>query len=85
MESIAAALIGIVMMLAGAIPSNSRNRTVIELKTDELTRCIEKHSCRTARAYKLEQDTLVVRRDVDALSREAGWDWDHDPYPRVAY
>lgn len=71
MESIAVALIGVVT-LVGVIASNSRSRAVMELKIDELTRRVEKHSCLIERAYKLEQDMAVVRRDVDALEERSG-------------
>ena len=38
LESIAVALIGVVVTLVGVIASNSRSRAVMELKIDELTR-----------------------------------------------
>lgn len=72
MESIAAALIGGVVTLVGAIASNTRSRAVMELKIDELTRRVEKHNCPIERTYKLEQDMAVVRRDVDALEERSG-------------
>lgn len=72
MESIAVALIGSVVTLAGVIASNSRSRAVMELKIDELTRRVEKHNCLIERTYKLEQDMAVVRRDVDALKERSG-------------
>ncbi len=71
-ESIAAALIGGVVTLVGAIASNSRSRAVMELKIDELTRRVEKRNRLIERTYKLEQDMTVVRRDVDALEERSG-------------
>lgn len=71
-ESIAVALIGGVVTLVGVIASNSRSRAVVELKIDELTRCVEKHNRLIERTYKLEQDMAVVRRDVDALEERSG-------------
>ena len=71
-ESIAVALIGGVVTLVGVIASNSRNRAVVELKIDELTRRVEKHNRLIERTYKLEQDMAVVRRDVDALEERSG-------------
>lgn len=71
-ESIAAALIGGVVTLVGAIASNSRSRAVMELKIDELTRRVEKRNRLIERTYKLEQDMAVVRRDVDALEERSG-------------
>lgn len=38
LDSIAVALIGVVVTLVGVIASNSRSRAVMELKIDELTR-----------------------------------------------
>lgn len=71
-ESIAAALIGGVVTLVGAIASNSRSHAVMELKIDELIRRVEKRNCLIERTYKLEQDMAVVRRDVDALEERSG-------------
>lgn len=72
MESIAVALIGVVMTLVGVITLNSRNHTVMGLRIDEITRRVEKHNRPLERTYKLEQDTAVVRRDVDALEERSG-------------
>ena len=72
MESIAVALIGVVMTLVGVITLNSRNHTVMGLRIDEITRRVEKHNRPVERTYKLEQDTAVVRRDVDALEERSG-------------
>ena len=71
-ESIAVALIGVVMTLVGVITLNSRNHTVMGLRIDEITRRVEKHNRPIERTYKLEQDTAVVRRDVDALEERSG-------------
>ena len=72
MESIAVALIGVVMTLVGVITLNSRNHAVMGLRIDEITRRVEKHNRPIERTYKLEQDTAVVRRDVDALEERSG-------------
>lgn len=72
MESIAVALIGVVMTLVGVITLNSRSHTVMGLRIDEITRRVEKHKRPIERTYKLEQDTAVVRRDVDALEERSG-------------
>ena len=71
-ESIAVALIGVVMTLVGVITLNSRNHTVMGLRIDEITRRVEKHNRPVERTYKLEQDTAVLRRDVDALEERSG-------------
>ena len=71
-ESIAVALIGVVMTLVGVIILNSRSHTVMGLRIDEITRRVEKHNRPIERTYKLEQDTAVVRRDVDALEERSG-------------
>ena len=72
MESSAVALIGVVMTLVGVITLNSRSHTVMGLRIDEITRRVEKHNRPIERTYKLEQDTAVVRRDVDALEERSG-------------
>ena len=71
-ESIAVALIGVVMTLVGVITLNSRSHTVMGLRIDEITRRVDKHNRPIERTYKLEQDTAVVRRDVDALEERSG-------------
>ena len=71
-ESIAVALIGVVMTLVGVITLNSRSHTVMGLRIDEITRRVEKNNRPIERTYKLEQDTAVVRRDVDALEERSG-------------
>ena len=71
-ESIAVALIGVVMTLVGVITLNSRSHTVMGLRIDEITRRVEKHNRPIERTYQLEQDTAVVRRDVDALEERSG-------------
>ena len=71
-ESIAVALIGVVMTLVGVITLNSRSHTVMGLRIDEITRRVEKHNRPIERTYKLEQDTAVLRRDVDALEERSG-------------
>ena len=71
-ESIAVALIGVVMTMVGVITLNSRSHTVMGLRIDEITRRVEKHNRPIERTYKLEQDTAVVRRDVDALEERSG-------------
>lgn len=72
MEPIAVALIGVVMTLVGVITLNSRSHAVMELRIDEITRRVEKHNRPVERTYKLEQDTAVLRRDVDALEERSG-------------
>ena len=71
-EPIAVALIGVVMTLVGVITLNSRSHAVMELRIDEITRRVEKHNRPVERTYKLEQDTAVLRRDVDALEERSG-------------
>ncbi len=44
MESTVVALIGGVVTLVGVDLSNSRSRAVMEVKIDELSRRVEKHS-----------------------------------------
>ncbi len=72
MESIVVALISGVVTLAGIVLSNSRNRAVMEVKIDELSRHVQKHNCLVERTYRLEQDMAVVRRDVDTFEEKSG-------------
>ena len=44
MESIVVALIGGVVTLVGVLCSNSRNRAVMEIKIDLLSKRVEKHN-----------------------------------------
>ncbi len=72
MESTVVALIGGVVTLVGVDLSNSRSRAVMEVKIDELSRRVEKHSSLVEWTYRLEQDMAVVRCDVDALEERSG-------------
>ena len=72
MESIAVALIGGVVTLAGVILSNSRSRAVMELKIDLLSKRVEKHNTLVERTYKLEQDMALVKHDVESLEERVG-------------
>lgn len=74
MESIAVALIGGVVTLAGVLASNSRSRAVMEEKIDELTRRVEKHNSLVERTYLLERDVALLRNDVEDLERKAEHD-----------
>lgn len=74
MESIAVALIGGAVTLAGVLASNSKSRAVMEEKIDELTRRVEKHNCLVERTYGLERDVALLRSDVEDLERKAGKD-----------
>lgn len=68
MESIVVALIGGVVTLVGALCSNSRNRAVIEIKIDLLSKRVEKHNTLIERTYRLEQDMADMKHDVKSLS-----------------
>ncbi len=72
MESIVVALISGVVTLVGIVLSNSRNRAVMEVKIDELSRHVQKRNCLVERTYRLEQDMTVVRRDVDTFEERSG-------------
>lgn len=65
-------LIGEAATLAGAVLSNSRSRAVIEVKIDELSRHVEKHDCLAERAYRLEKNVAVIRRDVGLIDERIG-------------
>lgn len=70
MESVLVALIGGAVTLAGVVASNSRSRTVMEQKIDELTRRVEKHNCLVKRTYLFERDVTVLRNDVESLEKK---------------
>ena len=70
MESVLVALIGGAVTLAGVVASNSRSRTVMEQKIDELTRRVEKHNCLVKRTYLFERDVAVLRNDVEPLEKK---------------
>lgn len=72
MGSIAVALIGGVVTLVGVVLSNSRSRAAMEVKIDELPRRVEKHNGLVEWTYRLERDTALARRDVDALEEGSG-------------
>mgnify|MGYP001861762111 CR=1 FL=1 len=69
MESVVAALVTGVLTLVGVVVSNSRNRAVMEVKIDNLTRQVEKHNCLIERTFNLERDMAVARNDIDTLKR----------------
>lgn len=66
-EAIAVALVSGLMTLLGVLVSNSRSRAVMEVKTDELRRQVEKHNSLIERTYRLEQDVAVLRNDVESI------------------
>ena len=66
-EAIAVALVSGLMTLPGVLVSNSRSRAVMEVKTDELRRQVEKHNSLIERTYRLEHDVAVLRNDVDGM------------------
>ena len=70
MESVLVALIGGAVTLAGVVASNSRSRTVMEQKIDELTRRVEKHNCLVKRTYLFERDVAVLRNDVEPFEKK---------------
>ena len=68
MESIVVALIGGVVTLGGVLCSNFRNRAVMEIKIDLLSKRVEKHNTLIERTYRLEQDVAVMKHDVQSLA-----------------
>lgn len=69
MESIVVAVITGVTTLAGVVLSNSKSRSVMEVKLDALAEKVEKHNRLVERTYRLEQDVALVRNDVEALKK----------------
>lgn len=69
MESVVAALVTELLTLAGVLVSNSRNRSVMEVKIDNLTRQVEKHNCLAERTYALEQDAAVVKEEIENMRK----------------
>lgn len=68
MESIVVALIGGVVTHVGVLCSNSRNRAVMEIKIDLLSKRVDKHNTLIERTYRLEPDVAVMKHDVKSLS-----------------
>lgn len=64
-------LISGVVALAGALCSNSRNRAVMEIETDILSKRVEKHNTLIERTYRLEQDMAVIQHDVQSLAERS--------------
>ena len=69
MESVIAALVTGVLTLIGVLVSNSHSRAIMEVKTDNLTRQVEKHNFLIERTYALEQDVAVVKVEIDNLRK----------------
>lgn len=67
MESIVVAIITGVMTLAEVILSNSKSRSVMEVKLDALTEKVEKHNCLVERTYALERDMELVKSDLKTI------------------
>ena len=71
MESIVVVLISGVVTLAGALCSNSRNRAVMEIETDILSKRVKKHNTLIERTYRLERGMAVMRHDVQSLAERS--------------
>lgn len=54
-----------------ALCSNSRNRAVMEIETDILSKRVEKHNTLIERTYRLEQDMAVIQHDVQSLAERS--------------
>lgn len=72
MESVAAALVTGLLTLLGVIVSNSRSRTVMEVKIDALTKQVEKHNRMVERTYALDQDVAVVKAEIENIRKGQG-------------
>lgn len=70
MKSIIVACVTGVMTLVGVILSNSKSRTVMEVKLDSLTAKVEKHNQVLERTYQLEQDMAVAKHDIEEIKRK---------------
>lgn len=68
MESIVVALIGGVVTLVNVLCSNSRNRAVMEIKIDLLSKRVEKRNTLIERTYRLEQGVAVMKHDDKSLA-----------------
>ena len=69
MESVVTALVTGVLTLLGVIVSNSRSRTAMEIKLDNLTKQVEKHNRMVERTYALEQDVAVVKAEIENMRK----------------
>lgn len=69
MESVVAALVTGVLTLLGVIVSNSRSRTAMEIKLDNLTKQVEKHNHMVERTYAPKQDVAVVKAEIENMRK----------------
>lgn len=68
-DHIIACITGVVTLVE-VILSNSKSRTVMEVKIDALTAKMEKHNRLVERTYALEQDMTVAKNDIESLKQE---------------
>jgi len=69
MGSVVAARVTEVLVLVGVLMSNSRSRAVMEVRTDNLTRQVERHNCLIERNYAPEQDVTVVKAEIENMRK----------------
>lgn len=67
MESVVAPLATGVLTLIGVLVSNSRSHTVMEVKIDNPTQQIERHSRLIERIYTLKQDVAAVEAEIENM------------------
>ena len=63
MESVVAALV------TGELISNSRSRSVMEVKFDNQMRQVERHGCLIERTCALEQDVAIVMVEIENMRK----------------
>lgn len=74
MESVLAATVTGILTLVGVVVSNSRSKTILELKIDTLSERVRQHNEVVSRTYALEQQMAVAQNDIETLyhrTREA--------------
>lgn len=71
MESIIAAAVTGVLTLVGVLVSNARSRAVTEVRIDQLSSRVEKHSQMIERAYALDARRKAIESELSGLSKQA--------------
>ena len=78
MESILAAAVTGVLTLIGVLISNTKSRSVMELKVDQLREQVERHNGVIERLYCVEKKVAVLENDVTTLYKRCDREEKHD-------
>lgn len=66
-ESVIVAVITGLFTLVGVVVSNSKSRTVMEVKIDALAEKVGEHNQLVERTYHLEEGLAVAQNDIETL------------------